>query len=292
MLLPDDMFRAWNSAFAGEPCHHPLLAQMPSRRLYLFDPTDQSPRPVYRYMPNVTTPAGLVTNEIAWRGPPLRHKKPGTVRIVFVGASTTAEAHETPYSYPELLGQWLGLWATARGLDLDFQSLNAGRESMTSTDIAAIVRDEVAPMRPDLVVYYEGANQFDLSSIARGAKGSLSGRTTVPVEPPSWLATLARHSEIAVRLRAALTLIGDSGNGREPTKPPYTIEWPPGLDEADPDLSHPSMPVNLGTILRDLDAMRADLHGAGAELAVSSFVWLVHDGMVLDRCAAASSGNS
>ena len=214
------MFRAWNATFAADPCRHPLLAGMPTHRLYLFDPPNGVGRPIYRYMPNVTTPAGLVTNEIGWRGPPLRHKKPGTIRIVFVGASTTAEAHETPYSYPELIGQWLGLWAAAHGLDLDFQALNAGREGMTSTDIAAIVRDEVAPMRPDLVVYYEGANQFDLSSIARGAEGGLSGRTTLPVDPPSWLATAARHSEIAVRLRAALTLIGDSGNGREPAKPP------------------------------------------------------------------------
>ncbi|MBN9089683.1 MAG: hypothetical protein J0J01_22460 [Reyranella sp.] len=281
-LLPDDMFRAWNAMFAAEPCRHPLLAGMPSHRLYLFDPANGTDRPIYRYMPNVTTPAGLVTNAIGWRGPPLRHKKPGTIRIVFVGASTTAEAHETPYSYPELLGHWLGLWAAAHGLDLDFQSLNAGREGMTSTDVAAIVRDEVAPMRPDLVVYYEGANQFDLSSIARGAEGGLKGRTTLPVEPPSWLATLARYSEIAVRLRAALTLIDDSGNGREPAKPDYTIEWPPGLDEADPDLRHPSLPVSLTTILRDLDDMRATLRGVGAELAVSSFVWLVHDGMVVD----------
>ncbi len=87
----DDMFKAWNTAFAGDPCQHALLAQMPSRRLSLVNSPDGSDRPIYRYMPNATTPVGLVTNEIGWRGPPLRHKKPATVRIVFVGASTTAE---------------------------------------------------------------------------------------------------------------------------------------------------------------------------------------------------------
>ncbi len=282
VLLPDDMFRAWNSAFAREPCRHHLLSQMPSHRLYLYDPPDGVAHPFYRYMPNVTTPSGLVTNAIGWRGPPLQRRKPSTVRIVFVGASTTAEAHEAPYSYPELVDHWLDLWAAAHELDLDFQALNAGREGLTSTDIAAIVRNEVVPMRPDLVVYYEGANQFDLSSIARGSHGRLHGRTTLPVEQPSWLATFARYSSIGARLRSALTLVGDSGNGREPEKPPYTLEWPAGLDEADPDLGNPSLPVNLTTILRDLDAMRADLRGVGAELAVSSFVWLVHDGMVVD----------
>ena len=33
----DDMFKAWNTAFAGDPCQHALLAQMPSRRLYLVE---------------------------------------------------------------------------------------------------------------------------------------------------------------------------------------------------------------------------------------------------------------
>lgn len=282
VLLPDDMFKAWNAAFAGEPCRHPMLAQMPSHQVYLFDPADEAARPIYRYMPNATTPAGLVTDQIGWRGPPLRDRKPSTIRIVFVGASTTVEAHETPWSYPELVGHWLGVWAAAHGFDLDIQALNAGREGMTSTDIAAIVRNEVAPMRPDLVVYYEGANQFDLSSIALGVDGSLRGHTTVPVEQPSWLASLARYSSIGVRLRSALTLIDDSGNGREPEKPSYAIAWPTGLNEADPDLANPSLPVNLPTILHDFDAMRSDLRGVGAELAVSSFVWLVHDGMILD----------
>jgi hypothetical protein len=281
-LLPDDLFKAWNAAFAGEPCRHPMLAQMPSHRLYLFDAPDGAPRPIFRYTPHATTPAGLVTNEIGWRGPPLRHRKPNTIRIVFVGASTTVEAHESPWSYPELVGHWLGLWAAAHGLALDVQALNAGREGMTSTDSAAIVRTEVAPMRPDLVVYYEGANQFDLSSIAPGVGGGLRGRTTVPVEPTSWLATFARYSSIGVRLRSALTLIGDRGNGREPEKPTYTLDWPAGSNEADPDLANPSLPVNLTTILHDLDDMRTSLAGEGAELAVSSFVWLVHDGMVVD----------
>src|SRR3569833_497328 len=79
-LLPDDMFKAWNAAFAGDPCRHPLLAHMPSHRLYLFDSPDGADRPTYRYMRNATTPAGLVTNEIGWRGPPLSHRKRNTIR--------------------------------------------------------------------------------------------------------------------------------------------------------------------------------------------------------------------
>jgi len=285
MLLPADMFKAWNAVFVGDPCRHPLLNRMPTHRLYEFDPVDDgggAPRPAYRYMPDATTPVGLVTNQIGWRGPPLRPRTANTVRIVFVGASTTAEAHNLPYSYPEMIDHWLGLWAASKKLDIDFQALNAGRESMISTDIAAIVRSEVAPLRPDLVVYYEGANQFDLAPLTEGAGAASSWRTTRPVDQPTWLSWLAAYSTVARRFQAAITLVGDSSNGREPEKPAYTLRWPPGVSEADPDLADPNLPVNLPTILGDLDSIRATLRDVDSELAITSFMWLVRDGMVVD----------
>jgi hypothetical protein len=71
-------------------------------------------------------------------------------------------------------------------------------------------------------------------------------------------------------------------NGEEWPEPPYTLVWPPGLDERDPDLARPDLPVQLSIILRDLDRIRADLAPVGGELALSSYQWLVHDGMKLD----------
>ncbi len=63
--------------------------------------------------------------------------------------------------------------------------------------------------------------------------------------------------------------------------PAYEIRWPAGLDEADPDLSHPELPVQLGTILSDLDRIRADLARVDSEFALASYVWMVKDGMIL-----------
>ncbi|MGH7462342.1 MAG: hypothetical protein ACREMA_15125, partial [Longimicrobiales bacterium] len=65
-------------------------------------------------------------------------------------------------------------------------------------------------------------------------------------------------------------------------KPDYTITWPAGLDEQDPDLAYPRLPLNLNTILHDLDQIRADLATVGSDFALSSFQWLVKDGMVVD----------
>ena len=70
--------------------------------------------------------------------------------------------------------------------------------------------------------------------------------------------------------------------GSEWPKPDYEIVWPKGLDEMDPDITRPDLPVNLSTIIRNLDSIRADLAKVNGELSVASFHWLVKDGMVLN----------
>lgn len=281
---PADEFRAWNSVFAGTPCDNDFLKRAPGV-LYLYDPPDHHRVPPYRFLPNATTPPGLVTNQIGWRGPPIADPRPAnTIRIVFVGASTTVSAHHLPYSYPEYIGEWLNLWAKSKNLSVRFEALNAGRESITSTDIAEIVRTEVVPLRPDLVVYYEGHNQFWLPTVYPDLPqdGTIL-RPTLPIEtPPGWLLTATRFSALARRVQAALGYTGSNLDGREWPKPDYKLVMPEGLDEDNPDILDPRLPLHLDTILYDLDRIRADLAGIGSELALSSFAWMVKDGLVLN----------
>jgi hypothetical protein len=280
---PADPFKAWNSAFAGDPCKHPFLRHAPGM-LYLYDPPDGEARPPYRYMPDATQPTWLVTNQMGWRGAPIEVPRgPKTIRIVFVGSSTTVGAPHLPFSYPELVGYWLNRWAESQKLDVHFEVLNSARESVVSTDNVAIVRNEVAPLRPDLVVYYEGGNQFELHSIV----DKVSPKSAAPKAPPTtavpgWLQAAARYSAIAARLRAGVGMTGPSQDGREWPKPDYKVQWPEGLSETDPDLSYPRLPVNLTLIQRDLDAMRTAVEKTGGQFAVSSFLWMVKDGLVLD----------
>ncbi len=282
---PADAFKAWNSVAAATPCQHPLLRQAPGR-LYVYQSTDGSEWPRFRFMPNATTPLNLVTNQLGWRGPPIEIQKAAKViRIAFVGASTTVNSHYYPYSYPEFLGHWLNLWAASRKLDVRFEAMNAGRESAISTDIEAIVRKEVLPLRPDLIVYYEGANQFVMNPMLKRQPDATPERRG-QVAPESGFARLLRdlsnRSALARRLQAALGLVGNPGRGDEWSKPEYDLQWPAGLDEKDPDLSRRDLPVNLPVILGDLDRIRADLAGSQAELVVSSYARFVQDGMVLD----------
>lgn len=279
---PSDLFKAWNSAFAGDLCKHSRLRLAPGR-LFLYDPPDGAASPPYRFLPDVTIPSGLVTNQVGWRGAPIENPRGDkTVRIVFVGSSTTVDSHHLPFSWPELVGHWLNRWAKAKGLAVHFEVLNAARESITSTDIAAIVRTEVLPLRPDLVVYYEGGNQFRPASIVADMPKTSAARPVQAAASPSWLQTAARYSALLARVQAAVGAAASTLDGHEWPKPDYKVVWPAGLDEADPDLAYPRLPVGLNIIQRDLDRIRTDLAGVGSDFALSSFMWMVKDGLVLD----------
>jgi len=276
-------FKAYNSVFVGDPCTHRFLRSAPGK-LFVYDPPDGKSRPPYRFYPDVTLPDHLVTNQIGWRGRPIEvPRRDKTIRIVFVGASTTVDAHWFPFSHPELIGHWLNLWAAKHHPGIHFEVLNAGRESVVPTDLAAIVRTEVLPLRPDLVVYYEGGNSFELATVVPAVpKGSAVRPPPKHQVAPQWLKTAARYSALMGRIEAAVGYAGSELDGHEWPKPDYKVVWPPGLDEFDPDLSYPELPVNLNQIQGVLDQIRGELATTGGELAISSFPWMAKDGMVLD----------
>ena len=281
-----DLFKAWNVVYIGDPCKNPLLRNAPGR-LYVYRPIDGAPFPRFRFLPDATTPLGLVTNQLGWRGPPAQLERPrNLVRIVFVGASTTVNSHFYPYSYPEFVGHWLDLWGEARNPGIRFEVLNAGREGMNSTDIEAIVRNEVMPLHPDLVVYYEGANQFDLKSLLPNGAPVQASSMADPTEREGavlrTLSAVVNEFAFARLIEAAVEHFGSSRAEGEWPKPHYGLARSSLLDEPHPDIRQRNLPLNLPTILGDLDRMRADAAAGGSEVALSSFVWLVHDGMVLD----------
>ncbi len=281
---PNDVFKVWNSVFAGDPCRHRFLRNAPGQ-LYLYDPVDGQASPPYRFYPNVTLPDRLVTNQIGWRGRPIEVPRgPKTIRIVFAGSSTVVEGHFVPFSYPEFVGHWLNVWAAAKHLDVHFEVLNSARESNMSTDIANIVHTEVMPLRPDLVVYYEGGNQFRPESVVDKMPDAKPVRPPGSGAPmsPEWLRSAARYSALAGRIETAIGLTASDADGHEWPKPAYKIVWPEGLDEQDPDLAYPNLPVSLNLIERDLDRIRGDLSTIGSDFALSSFAWMVRDGLVLD----------
>ena len=90
-----------------------------------------------------------------------------------------------------------------------------------------------------------------------------------------WLRDAAVCSALARRAQGLTS-------GKEWPKPSYELRWPEGLDEFDPDITRFDLPVDLTVILRSLDFIRDDLRLVGSELALTSFHWLVKDGLELD----------
>lgn len=289
-----------NSVFVGpDPCAHPYLKDAPGQ-IYVYDPPDGSPWPRFRFLPDTTTPIGLVTNAYGFRGGPVTlARQPRTIRIAFPRRVDDGGLAPFPYSYPEHVGYWLNRWAAAKKLDLRFEVLNAGRESIGSPDIAAIMKNEVAPLAPDLVVYYEGANQFYLEPLVP----QLPPRPArLPVATPPApglferiLEDLSYSSALAMRLKNLLAEYAPprgskpaqggsapGADGREWPKPDYALVWPKDVDEQDPDLARKDLPATLSAILADLGRIEATTEAVGGELALASFKWLVEDGMVLD----------
>jgi hypothetical protein len=243
--------------------------------VFVFDPIDGKPFPRFRFLRSVTYPSGLQTNAFGWRGPDIAlNKRPGSIRLVFVGASTTVSPHHEPYSYPELIQFLLNRWGQARHPEIRFEAINAGREGVNSNSIQAIVRQEVLPIDPDLVVYYEGSNQYWPADFIAMTLPPRSG-TSAP--PPS---VLGRYSAVARRVDGVVRRT--IAPGTEPPKPEIPVAWPTDLDEHDPNLAHPLLPINLPVILADLESMRRALDDEGARLALASFVWLVQPGLKLD----------
>jgi hypothetical protein len=270
----------WNSKFASRAAcrdNHNDVAEILNRLddIYVFDPPDASESPTYRFLRNANYPGGLRTNAFGWRGSDIPlNKPPSTVRLAFVGASTTVGPHAEPYSYPEAVGAWLNQWASERHPRLVFETINAGREGINSRSIQAIVRQEIAPVQPDLVVYYEGSNQFWPADFIMTPLPVRSQTSTAQATTAAYYSATARRVESLVR-RASVA-------GVEPPKPSIAVDWPRDLDERDPELAHPKMPVELPRILADLETIRQTLEVQGSHLAITSFEWLVYPGMTLD----------
>ncbi len=257
-----------------------LLRNFPET-LLAFTPQSVSVHPGYRFPADQTLESGLVTNQFGLRGHPLSLAKPArTIRIAFLGASTTVGFHPFPFSYPEYVEHWLNRFAEANRYDVRFEALNGGREGVNSNDIAAILREELLPLDPDLAVYYEGANQFTSANLL--VRPVIPPRAAIdprdPVVQHKLPAFLSTHFAIGDLLDRALNGFRTVG---EPRKPSYRLQWPEEVSERNPDPDSPYLPLQLPAIVKDLDAVRAGLNSIGGRLAVCSFEWFTPGGAPL-----------
>lgn len=113
----------------------------------------------------------ISVNSLGFRGPEIeRPKPPRRVRVAFLGASTTfcAEASSFAATWPELVVA--GLRADAP--DLEFDAVNGGAGGLTARESTINLEQRIAPLDPDVVIYYEATNDLThdtrVLAIARG----------------------------------------------------------------------------------------------------------------------------
>jgi lysophospholipase L1-like esterase len=83
-------------------------------------------------------------------------KKPGTIRVVTLGASSTfGYFSRDNQTYPYQLEQILNRRLTGR---VPVEVINLGIPHLTSRQILALLKAEALPLKPDVVTFYEGIN--------------------------------------------------------------------------------------------------------------------------------------
>ncbi|NOT31776.1 MAG: SGNH/GDSL hydrolase family protein [Planctomycetes bacterium] len=105
----------------------------------------------------------IAIDSLGFRGPELeRPKPPLRIRVAFLGASTTfcAEASAREATWPHLVVE--GLKAAAPELEFDY--VNGGVGGFTVSDSLLSLEHRVAPLEPDVIVYYEATNDLTVDT--------------------------------------------------------------------------------------------------------------------------------
>lgn len=113
-------------------------------------------------VPNFQT-SRISINSLGFRGPEIVRPKPkATIRIAFLGASTTfsAEASSNEATWPHLVVEQLG----ERWSDKKFDYVNAGVPGYTVGASLKNLQERVAPLDPDIIIIYLAANDLSLNS--------------------------------------------------------------------------------------------------------------------------------
>ncbi len=243
---------------------------------FVYDVPNGNPHPRYRYQPDSLLPYGLATNHFGWRGPNLPNmKKNNVIRVGFIGASTTV-GNTDIFSYPEFVCSWLNLWANKQRNNIEFECFNAGREGINSSDIASVVEQEIVQVNPDIVVYYEGSNQFAVQSsvkVKKFQKLRCIGNYFIDS-----LSNIAKNSALLKRILILLDI-----NNLSTTEQNYELKNPGLLDRKVEEINLKELPVQLPTILADLDSMRNSLNKVNCEFILTSFRWLVSPEVKFDK---------
>ena len=127
----------------------------------------------------------ISVNSLGFRGPEIpMPKPPGTLRLAFVGASTTwcGEVSGNDKVWADVVAKSLAQAFPAHRFDY----VNGGVPGYTIPASLKNLELRIAPLAPDIIVIYEGMN--DLSGELREVAAAKGVTRDAKMEPASWLA--------------------------------------------------------------------------------------------------------
>jgi lysophospholipase L1-like esterase len=239
-----------------------------------FDASTSAPR--YVYKPNLSlaakagklVPAGsgdtvyFSTNSRGLRGEdfPLV-KPPGTIRVVCLGASTTEGLVYDNETYPYYLQQEL----RQRYPDKNIEVINAGHHAYRARDNLALLEQEILPLRPDIIIWYEAANDLNFTEFSPSLQAEPCWH-----DGTCWLSGKPwGYKELY--LNSALFRVPADRFWNNAVPPPM----PHSFDESG---VRSGAPQYADTLRRMAGAARA----ANTTLVFASFVTVAHEGLQVD----------
>lgn len=154
--------------------------------------------------------AGPITiNSLGFRGPEIsRNKPPGTIRVAFLGGSTTycAEVSSDAAAWPDIVTRKL----QTQFPSVSFDYINAGVPGYGVGHILRNLKERVAPLHPDVIVIYEATNDLSGNSFQLASEqGVIRER---PDKQRLWLSKyslLVRLVEFNLAIRARQEHVDD-----------------------------------------------------------------------------------
>lgn len=266
-----DNLKVWNRRFYEQRAKSFREWPIP---LELFDAN--GPQPRYLFKPNLRMalhgsrlePARegekiyWSSNSWGFRGSEFSvAKRSGVWRIVCLGASTTEGMADDETTYPHFLQQALN----RRFPDRQIEVINAGHHAQNIDDLLELLRQKVLPLKPDIILFYEAANNIQWSEfIGSPARDCLGDCWLKPY--PGWYGALYHRSALFQLLTDHL-----------------------GLNERQSPMAHTfddNLPKNSATHYREvLREIGAEAQAHGSVIVLSSFITLARADLTVSPAA-------
>jgi lysophospholipase L1-like esterase len=180
------------------------------RQLDIYDLHQRLPSGLLVPRASLDVPIGdgrhVRTDERGFRSPPVPlPKPPGTVRLAFLGSSTTfcSQVPSNDHTWPALVRAELA--GRLAGLHVDY--VNAGVTGHLLSDNQQDLSERVAAIEPDVIVIYQAANDLAADTQALAVAAGLVG----PSEERGWL---ERHSLLFGLVRKNQAFLRSQEQGR------------------------------------------------------------------------------